>query len=616
MGIFNYQGLDEEKSKALFTDALAISTYAYHNIDNGFGEGYHNTGFGLGLPLTLVTALIGSTQSQGGLPGIPWNPDSEKAALEAVNNAGWSVIGADQLGYSGKTDARGTYYGETLGYTTAQAEVLGKYDSEGNLTSIGIAFRGTSGPRESLITDSIGDLINDLLAGFGPAGYADNYSLKAFGTLLGDVAKFAQAHGLSGDDVTISGHSLGGLAVNSMAALSDDNWGGFYAPSNYVAFASPTQYETGGKVINIGYENDPVFRALDGTNLTLSSLAVHDSPQESATNNIVNFNDHYASDAWNILPFSILNIPTWLSHLPFFYQDGLMRVLNSEFYSLTGKDSTVIVSNLSDVTRGTTWVEDLNRNADKHSGPTFIVGSDSNDLIKGGTGNDYLEGRAGNDTFRDNGGFNIISGGEGNNTLDLQHALKNSEVAYDGNTLYLRDTKGGITLAEDIGTLRTKETSWVIFNKEVDHQVTSDGLKSSEGLKAYASSLNGGSGDDTLQARTNDKWLFGNDGNDTLLGHAGGNLTFVGGAGNDIMHSQGGGNTFLFSGDFGQDQIYGYQAQDKLVFMGTDGSSTGGNFRDFVSEVNDNLVFNFGGNTVTLVGIGLNSLSDGQVVLA
>jgi Ca2+-binding RTX toxin-like protein len=616
MGIFNYQELDEAESKALFTDALAISTYAYHNIDNGFDEGYHNTGFGLGLPLTLVTALIGSTQSQGGLPGIPWNPDSEKAALAAVNNAGWSLIGADQLGYSGKTDARGTYYGETPGYTTAQAEVLGKYDSEGNLTSIGIAFRGTSGPRESLITDSIGDLINDLLAGFGPAGYADNYSLKAFGTLLGDVAKFAQAHGLSGDDVTISGHSLGGLAVNSMAALSDDNWGGFYAQSSYVAFASPTQYETGGKVINIGYENDPVFRALDGTTLTPATFGVHDAPQESATNNIVNFNDHYASAAWNILPFSILNIPTWLSHLPFFYQDGLMRVLNSEFYSLTGKDSTVIVSNLSDVTRGTTWVEDLNRNAEKHSGPNFIVGSDSNDLIKGGTGNDYLEGRAGNDTFRDNGGFNIISGGEGNNTLDLQHALKNSEVAYDGNTLYLRDAKGGITLAEDIGTLRTKETSWIIFSKELDHQVTSAGLKSSEGLKAYASSLNGGAGDDNLQARANDKWLFGDDGNDTLLGHAGGNLTFVGGAGNDVIHSQGGSNTFLFSGNFGQDQIYGYQAQDKLVFMGTDGSSEGGNFRDFVSEVNDNLVFNFGGNTVTLVGLGLNSLSDGQVVLA
>lgn len=31
-----------------------------------------------------------------------------------------------------------------------------------------------------------------------------------------------------------------------------------------------------------------------------------------------------------------------------------MRVLNSEFYSLTDKDSTIIVSNLSNVTRGNT----------------------------------------------------------------------------------------------------------------------------------------------------------------------------------------------------------------------------------------------------------------------
>ena len=387
---------------------------------------------------TLITALIGSTQSQGGLPGLPWNPDSEQAAQDAVNNAGWSVIDAAQLGYAGKTDARGTYYGETAGYTTAQAEVLGKYDSEGNLTAIGISFRGTSGPRESLIGDTIGDVINDLLAGFGPKGYADGYTLKAFGNLLGDVAKFAQAHGLSGEDVVISGHSLGGLAVNSMAAQSDANWGGFYAQSNYVAFASPTQYEAGGKVINIGYENDPVFRALDGTSLTLPSLGVHDAPHTSATNNIVNFNDHYASDAWNLLPFSILNIPTWLSHLPFFYQDGLMRVLNSEFYSLTDKDSTIIVSNLSNVTRGSTWVEDLNRNAETHSGPTFIIGSDGNDLIKGGKGNDYLEGRDGDDIFRDAGGYNLIAGGKGHNIFDTQQALKNTEVAYDGNTLYLR----------------------------------------------------------------------------------------------------------------------------------------------------------------------------------
>ncbi|MGE8101957.1 hypothetical protein ACQKP6_29350, partial [Pseudomonas fluorescens] len=39
----------------------------------------------------------------------------------------------------------------------------------------------------------------------------------------------------------------------------------------------------------------------------------HESSRVSA-NNIVSFNDHYASAAWNMLPFSILNVPTWISH--------------------------------------------------------------------------------------------------------------------------------------------------------------------------------------------------------------------------------------------------------------------------------------------------------------
>ncbi|MFP3700259.1 hypothetical protein SB758_32805, partial [Burkholderia sp. SIMBA_013] len=112
-----------------------------------------------------------------------------------------------------------------------------------------------------------------------------------------------------------------------------------------------------------------------------------------------------ASTLWNVLPFSILNIPTWLSHLPTGYGDGLSRVLESKFYDFTSKDSTIVVANLSDPARASTWVQDLNRNAETHKGSTFIIGSDGNDLIQGGSGNDYLEGRAGNDTFRDSGGY-------------------------------------------------------------------------------------------------------------------------------------------------------------------------------------------------------------------
>src|SRR5687768_222589 len=82
---------------------------------------------------------------------------------------------------------------------------------------------------------------------------------------------------------------------------------------------------------------------------------------------------------------------------------GMCGIMSSAFYDLTEKDSTIIVANLSDPARANTWVQDLNRNAETHTGSTFIIGSDSNDLIQGGQGNDYLEGRAGNDTFRDGG---------------------------------------------------------------------------------------------------------------------------------------------------------------------------------------------------------------------
>ena len=407
MGIFDYKNLGTEGSKALFADAMAITLYSYHNLDNGFAVGYQHNGLGWGLPATLVGALLGGADSQGVIPGIPWNPDSEKAALDAVQQAGWTPISASTLGYAGKVDGRGTFFGEKAGYTSAQVEVLGKYDDAGKLLEIGIGFRGTSGPRENLISDSIGDLVSDLMAALGPKDYAKNYSGEAFGTLLKHVADYASAHGLSGTDVVISGHSLGGLAVNSMADLSGNQWSGFYRDAKYVAYASPTQ-SSGDKVLNIGYENDPVFRALDGSAFNLASLGVHDKPHESSTDNIVSFNDHYASTLWNVLPFSIANLPTWISHLPTGYGDGLTRVFESGFYEQMTRDSTVIVANLSDPARATTWVQDLNRNAEPHKGNTFIIGSDGNDLIQGGKGADFIEGGQGNDTIRDSSGHNTF----------------------------------------------------------------------------------------------------------------------------------------------------------------------------------------------------------------
>ncbi|TNF82645.1 polyurethanase [Pseudomonas sp. ICMP22404] len=614
MGIYDYKNLGTTESKALVSDAMAIMLYSYHNLDNGFASGYQHNGFGAGLPATLVTALLGGTDSQGVIPGVPWNPDSEKLALEAVQKAGWTPISASQLGYIGKVDGRGTFFGEKTGYTTAQVEILGKYDADGHLQEIGVSFRGTSGPRENLITDSIGDVINDLMAALGPKDYAKNYAGEAFGNLLGDVAKFAQAHGLTGKDVLVSGHSLGGLAVNSMADLSAGKWSGFYNSANYVAYASPTQSGT-DKVLNIGYENDPVFRALDGSAFNLSSVGVHDAQRESTTDNIVSFNDHYASTAWNVLPFSILNIPTWISHLPTGYGDGMGRIMGSAFYDLTEKDSTVIVANLSDPARGNTWVQDLNRNAEAHTGSTFIIGSDQADLIQGGQGNDYLEGRAGNDTFRDGGGYNVILGGQGNNSLHLQQSVKAFSFAHDGaGTLYVRDAHGGISITRDIGTLVSQEPGslWGMLKDEVSHSVTANGLVAGGNLTAYASSVNGSAADDTLVARATGDWLFGLGGNDRLVGGAG-NDTFVGGSGNDVMQSGGGNDTFIFSGVFGQDRISGYDGGDKLVFIGVQGAGAGYDYSQHLSQVGADTLLTVGDSTVTLVGVGVGQVGDNIV---
>ena len=615
MAVFDYKDVGSNVSAALFKDALAITLYSYHNLDNGFAVGYQKNGMGTGLPATLVKAVLGGVDSQGVVPGIPWNPDSEKLAREAVEKAGWSPISAQQLGYAGKVDQRGTFFGEKPGYDSAQVEILGKYDADGQLTAIGIGFRGTSGPRESLISDSIGDAISDLLAAIGPADYAKNYTGNAFDTLLGKVAAFAGSQGLAGKDVLVSGHSLGGLAVNSLADLSGDHWSGFYRDASYIAFASPTQSTVTSNVLNIGYENDPVFRALNGSDFSLSSLGVHDANQASATNNIVSFNDHYASVAWNLMPFSIANVSTWVTHLPSGYESGMNRILDSAFYDLTHKDSTIVVANLSNPARENNWVQDLNRNAEKHTGTTLIIGSEGNDLIQGGRGNDFLEGRDGNDSFRDSGGYNIILGGKGVNTLDLQQSLNRVDVVNDGQgTLYVRDNHGGITLARDISLLVSDEPGWLGLSKAVSHRVADDGLWAGNSRTDYTHSVTAGPGDSTLKAGDHGDWLLGQGGNDHLLGSAG-NDVFIGGAGDDLLESVGGSNTFVFSGHFGNDTLLGYQPADRLVFLGVEGGHEA-DYRAHASVSGNDTVLSFGSDSVTLVGVGLASLVGSDIVIA
>ncbi|EFE94338.1 type I secretion target GGXGXDXXX repeat (2 copies) [Serratia odorifera DSM 4582] len=101
-------------------------------------------------------------------------------------------------------------------------------------------------------------------------------------------------------------------------------------------------------------------------------------------------------------------------------------------------------------------------------------------------------------------------------------------------------------------------------------------------------------------------------GNDKLVGSSGDD-TLVGGTGDDELHGNGGNNTFLFSGSFGHDTLYDLQSNDRLVFIG---SGASGDYRNSLSEVDDNLVLTLGDNSVTLVGVTAQTLSGDQLVLA
>lgn len=618
MGIFDTQNShwNFSPSSSSIDDALLLMSYSYHNISDGLDEGYDQYGWGLGLPATLLTAVFGDRNSQGILPQLPWNPDAEAESAQQLNDGGWTLISPETLGYTGVVDDAGTYHGEQLGYYAAEAEVVGKYSDDGALEKIGIAFRGTTGPRETLIVDTLSDAVQDLAAGLGD-GWKD-YVPNAFGDLLTHVAAYASAEGLDGSDVLVTGHSLGGLAVNSMAGSSDSLWDGFYNDSEYIGFASPTEDD---KVFNIGYENDPVFQVLPDNEFGLASLLPNladDTASPEAANNIVNFNDFYAS-ALGGATESIINLLSWLSHDPAAYQDGFERIIGSSFYDQTEQNSTIIVDQLSRPASSDTWVSDLNHGNEERSGPTFILGGEYDDKIQGGSGNDYLEGFGGNDTFRGGGGYNVIEGGSGYNTLDLEAASSDYQIAYDGTTLYTLDSNGGITLANDVQGVTAKDDSFLFVPTDTSYRVTETGLDQSRTFGSkhvdYARQQVGSDADDRLTLTDDDRWGFGGAGNDTIIASEQGSSTIVGGAGDDLLYSNanGNGNTFLFSGDFGNDRIFDFAANDRVVIMNAEGSNTDNLLAHFDAS-DEGVSLGFGDNSIELVGLSFADLNEGQFV--
>ncbi|MEL6620142.1 MAG: triacylglycerol lipase [Pseudomonadota bacterium] len=445
MGLFDYRGAD---GRALMQDALALIDYSYHGLFAGERERYLKDGYNpFSVAATGVELLLGAN------PG-----DRNDTAVADVTAAGWTILTAADLGLpADRTDAFHTFSGATPAFRNAQADVLGKYDAAGNLIEIGFAIRGTSGPIDSLVGDTFGDVLDYLeFLSADP-----NYTQEAFADVLEAIRDLALANGLSADDILVTGHSLVGGAVVNLAETSHSFLDGFFVDANYLAAAAHYVIENGAAVLTNGanvftfdLENDPIGGVIANG---IPQLLGNTADYAFSTNNVVLFNDLYDTPVFSA-GASPANLLAWTAHLDHAYVNAFDTIVRSEFYDEFDRDSVIVISDLSDQRRDSTWVEDIDLffvSTGHHGDDAYILGSVFDDKLRGQEGNDALEGFGGDDWLKGARGNDRLLGGTGDDRLD---GGRGNDVLSDGSG---RDTMEGGAGADVFVMVADGDADWI-----------------------------------------------------------------------------------------------------------------------------------------------------------
>ena len=572
MGMFDYKNYTSSESAELLQTSYQLAVYS--QVNGFFGVSSSAAILKAVSESLLNTGLYANTVNQG-LPS-GWReltPAELSLPQSALDSTGQYIIESPLTG--------------TMP-TGEQAKILGQYDAQGKLLRVAVSYTGTN----SLVDVPDYTLLNN--GALAPK----------LEPLLNAVKDFSIKNGLTADKVIFTGYSLGGSVTNLTAEYRNTLAGGFFKDANFVGVASAMIYDDASVVLNYGYENDVVHRASGTTDDSFASslsaggplLINHDKAYSSSIDNTVLFNDMYASPAWQ-LPFSIVNMPvTWYAHVDGVFSDAHTRIANNPFYDLMDKDSTTIVASLSALSRGTTWVEDKKTATSSHFGTSaFIIGSQFDDLLQGGTAGDFIYGGAGNDTIRTGGGADHVDGGSGVNELRLTGGSSdwNAYRLTDG-TVFM-DAKDQSNLVEveriqrvsfdhelasisnpyevtstGLSDKRAGLMSWLI-HKDVAYKAKTEGTQGADNLTG--SVVFGKEGNDTLTALATGGLLHGGEGNDVLKGGAGadrlygaeGNDVLQGGAGNDMLNGGVGNDTYLFGRGDGKDTVSESSGSDQIV---------------------------------------------------
>jgi Ca2+-binding RTX toxin-like protein len=492
-----------------------------------------------------------------------------QAALAAFSGgaipAGWTVITPQQLGVAAQFQD-GNYF--TNG--GASAIVL----QQGSTWII--SFRGT---------DGAGDVLHY-------AELLDGTYINHFQPLLNAVVASAPV----GTHFSFTGASLGGGAANQMADIAGAQYGGVFASATFVAFASPVITAASG-ILNIGFENDPIYRALNN---------YADSP--SSLDNLVLATSEYEGGNYDGL-----RPPDPYAHNAIESLDAHLRLQASAFFNDMTPDSVVVFDAFGGI------VQDITPGREDTG--AFLLGSAVADVMVGRNGGDHIEGFGGNDTLEGHIGDDTVTGGTDNDVInggdgfDLLFGNEGSDTIDGGpgnNTIV-----GGhdSSDAPDLVTAGNGN-DLILGNGGADTIAAADG----------ANSLVGGFGADLMISGSGNDVVFGNQDNDNIQAGDGANLIFAG-FGNDVVASGSGNDTIW--GNEGDDTLSGGAGADRYVFASGSGNDQingfnvgegdrldllGQTFGQGAAGDGDTLLTLSGGGTIELNGIAAGSLGSGFVV--
>ena len=379
--------------------------------------------------------------------------------------AGWNVITPQQLGVPSQF-----WDGNYFTNQGASAIVL----QQGNTWIV--SFRGTDGSDDVLRFPElvVGTYINH------------------FQPLLNAVA----ANAPDGTDFYFTGASLGGGATNQMANIASSQFGGEFASATFVAFASPI-ISTANGILNLGFENDSIYKVLNGYNDFSSSL-----------DNLVLATSEYMQGNYDGL-----HPPDDYAHNAALSSAAFDQLQSSVFFDQMNPDSVVVFDAFSGL------VQDITPGRENIG--AFYLGENVADIIAGRNGDDHIEGFAGNDTLLGGAGNDALSGGTDN---DIIYGNQGTDVIY-GN------------LGQDTGY--GGQVNDIVFGGQQNDAVY------------------GNFGNDIVYGNFGDDFVFGGQDADRLFGGQG-NDTINGNLGNDTLFGNLGADRFVFGQGAGADVVMNF----------------------------------------------------------